>query len=107
MLGDHILCLCRRKMNQYTEPTISAPPMMLPMVTGNRFFIKKAVHVRLAKSAGDFSIRVQKSAEAKSLIKSPIGMKYMFAILCSNPAATNAVIGNRMDRTLSVVLRAE
>ena len=33
-------------------------------------------------------------------------MKYMFAMLCSNPAATNAAMGKIMARILSVVLRA-
>ena len=30
----------------------------------------------------------------------PIGMKYMFAMLCSNPAATNAEIGNMIAADL-------
>ena len=37
----------------------------------------------------------------------PTGMKYMFATLCSKPAATNALIGNRIAKILSVVVRAE
>jgi len=39
-------------------------------------------------------------------MNSPIGMKYILATLCSKPAATKAVIGNRIARILSVVERA-
>ena len=35
----------------------------------------------------------------------PIGMKYMFAMLCSNPAATNAEIGDTIATTLSSTVR--
>ena len=34
-------------------------------------------------------------------------MKYMFAMLCSKPTATNAAIGGTIARIRSVVLRAE
>ena len=39
-------------------------------------------------------------------MKSAEGMKYMLATQCSNPHATKAEIGGRIERILSAVLRA-
>src|SRR6185503_13802995 len=49
---------------------------------------------------------VQNEAGANCLINNPIGMKYMLAMECSNPAATKAVMGGMMARMRSVVVRA-
>ena len=65
---------------------------MLPMVTGNRFFRRNPEIVRLEKSV-PFS---NATMSGLFLSSRPAGMKYMFAIECSNPKATNAVIGKRM-----------
>jgi hypothetical protein len=37
----------------------------------------------------------------------PTGMKYMFATLCSNPAATKAEMGGMIARIFPAVVRAE
>src|SRR4030042_1127659 len=83
--------------------------MMLPMVTGSRFLRKKAPQVRLPKSAAVLPMAAQnvESAGTKSLMSRPIGIKYMLATECSNPAATKQVMGKTIDRILSVVDRAE
>jgi hypothetical protein len=39
-------------------------------------------------------------------MKSPSGTKYMFAMECSNPAATKALIGGTIARMRSAVVRA-
>jgi hypothetical protein len=43
---------------------------------------------------------------ASSRTNKPMGMKYIFAIECSHPDATNAVIGGMIATILSVVVRA-
>src|SRR3990172_5820262 len=48
----------------------------------------------------------QNDAGAPALMNSPAGMKYILAMLCSNPAATNAEMGGMMARIRSVVVRA-
>ncbi len=66
--------------------------------------MKKLPHVRLA-IFGALSPR-EVSQALSVLMKRPTGMKYMLAMLCSNPAATKAAIGGIMLKILSVVLRA-
>ena len=80
--------------------------MMLPRVTGTRFLRKKLGQVRAGKSAAVLPIAAQNDAGAPVLMSRPIGMKYILAILCSNPAATNAATGGIMARMRSVVVRA-
>ncbi len=65
-----------------------APPMMFPIVTGMRLFKKNFPSVKLAKSPA-----LLVNVGSAHLINNPIGTKYIFAILCSKPAATNAVMG--------------
>ena len=55
---------------------------MFPNVTGNRFLIKKSIQVISAPS------------------NIPKGIKNMLATLCSNPNATNAVIGIHIPKIL-------
>ena len=80
--------------------------MMLPMVAGSRFRNKKLPHVRIAPPSLRPAATVAKYVGSKSLIESAEGMKYMSATQCANPHATKAEIGGRMERILSVVLRA-
>jgi len=96
----------RRYINQYTNPTITEPPMMLPIVTGNKLTNRNEDQVRLAKSGAVFPIVIQNVVGAVDLTKRPMGIKYMFATLCSNPAATKAEIGKITENILSVVVRA-
>ncbi len=59
----------------------SAPPQILPIVTGRRFTLKKFSQVKFDTRPGCTAF----------FTKMPIGMKYMFATQCSNPQATKAV----------------
>jgi hypothetical protein len=77
---------------------MTAPPMILPMVTGSRLAMKKLPQVRFVKLAAVLpaSVRAgsaQKVAGAQLLMNSPMGMKYILAMLCSKPAATKAEMG--------------
>src|SRR6185369_12500641 len=85
--------------------TNTAPPMILPIVTGNRLFNQNADQVNLSR-LGTLSPTLLTNAGSYSLINKAYGTKYMFAILCSKPAATKAVIGNTIAMILSTVLRA-
>ncbi len=60
---------------------------MFPMVTGIRFLRKNPPQLRFAKS------RPALVATNVVFKKMPIGMKYILAMLCSNPEATKAIIG--------------
>jgi hypothetical protein len=69
---------------------------MFPMVTGKRFPMRKFSKFRVRNNRRRYyAICVQKLSEAPALISSPAGMKYILATLCSNPHATNAVIGGK------------
>ena len=70
----------------------------MPIVTGNKFRIMKALHVNWDKSKPVDAVKTGST----NLISKPIDIKYIFAILCSKPAATKAVIGKTMDKILSV-----
>lgn len=75
--------------------------MIFPKVTGNRLFIKKEdqVNVEVSTAAwetNDGSILTNKR---------PAGMMYMFATLCSKPAAMKALIGKTIAIILSIVDR--
>jgi len=72
------------------------------MVTGSRLLMKNALHVRPERSSPVLAAK----AGSKSLITKPMGTKYIFATLCSNPAATKAVMGKIIAAILSTVLRA-
>ena len=87
-------------------PTISDPPITLPNVTGTRLLIKKLYQVMLEKSAGDFPTEVQKESGAPIRMKIPIGIKYMLAMQCSKPEATNAAIGGTTVKIRSTDVRA-
>merc|ERR1719450_1985537 len=60
--------------------TQTAPPTMLPSVTGNRLLSRKAFH------------------ETAAPLRMPSGMMNMLATECSRPIATNAEIGNLRER---------
>jgi hypothetical protein len=51
-------------------------------------------------------IAAQKSAGAVFLTRIPMGIKYMLATQCANPAAKKAVIGKRIERVLSIAVKA-
>ena len=87
-------------------PTKNVPPIIFPRVTGMRLLISIFDQVKFEKSVAVMPIFVQKDAGAPDLIISPTGIKYIFAMQCSKPAATKAVIGKITARILSVVLRA-
>jgi len=95
-----------RNRNQCTTPTKRVPPMMFPRVTGKRLFTRNPYIVKADRSGT--LIRISWAAAIISgfcFRSSPAGMKYILATECSNPRATNAVIGNRMARILSVTDR--
>ena len=79
--------------------------MMLPMVTGNRFENQNARQVNRSRFGIDSATDAVK-AGSNIFIASAYGMKYILAMLCSKPAATNAVIGKIIAAILSSVLRA-
>ena len=51
------------------------PPMMLPIVTGNRLPMKKFFQVNPGKSDALFPMEIQKDCGAPALMNKPIGMK--------------------------------
>ena len=61
---------------------------MFPIVTGNKFFHKKLTQFKDAgsKAAGA-------GTPAQLCRKIPAGIKYILAMQCSNPMATNAMMG--------------
>ena len=75
-------------------PTITAPPAMLPSVTGKRLHAKNfTINVtRLMFPAGMPLIKEERI---------PTGIKYMFATQCSNPHRTNRNIGRYMAASYS------
>ena len=79
---------------------------MLPSVTGNKLTNRNDEQESLAKSDAVFPIACQNVFGAVIFTKRPKGIKYMFATLCSNPAATKAEIGKIIERILSTVVRA-
>ena len=80
------------------------PPITLPIVTGRRFPRRKALQLR-ACACRPRSCAAMKAGSRPAMSK-PSGTKYMFAIECSKPAATNALIGGTMARIRSAVVRA-
>src|SRR3989338_1068231 len=82
------------------------PPTIFPNVTGKRLLTNIDSRVRPEKSLA-LPVRVVTASRTIGLFfnNNPIGMKYILATLCSNPRATNAVMGKSMDSILSVVLR--
>ncbi len=68
--------------------------------------MKKLPQVRLGKSAAVLLIAVKNDASPMYLIKRDTGMKYMLAMLCSNPAATKQAMGGMIAMILSVTVRA-
>ena len=91
---------------QYKVPTKIAPPIMLPSVTGIMFLNIKELQFRFAKTETAPTGSVPKAGatadktEAWLFKKIPAGIKNILAILCSNPQATKAVIGNTIQRIL-------
>ncbi len=71
-------------------------------MTGTKFLRMNVVQVNSDSSRP----AARANVGSNCLIINPIGMKYMLAMLCSNPAATNAVIGKMIAAILSTVLRA-
>src|SRR5262249_61469732 len=65
----------KRKKNKKTAATMTAPPMIFPIVTGNRLPTKKFPQVNSGKSAAVFPMLLQKESGAPALMNSPIGMK--------------------------------
>ena len=63
----------------------------------------KAHHVRF----GYFGFRAVTNAGPFPDKSIPIGMKYILAILCSNPEATKAIIGKKHEKILPIVFSAE
>ncbi|AJR05443.1 hypothetical protein H744_1c0418 [Photobacterium gaetbulicola Gung47] len=78
----------------YTKPTITLPPTRLPKITGIKLPTKPSSVTESATST-----------VPESLSSMASGMKYILAILCSKPAATNAEIGNTIATALSITLR--
>jgi len=76
---------------------------MFPIVTGTRLWARNPVHVRWESPVTGCAAAMK---AASLFTKRPNGRKYMFATLCSKPAATNAVIGGTIARILSAVVRA-
>jgi len=76
--------------------------MTFPIVTGRRLSRKKAYQVR-AEVSGKPGVEAIHSVSC--FRNSPNGMKYMFATLCSKPAATKAPMGGSTARILSVTVR--
>ena len=80
--------------------------MILPSVTGNRFFKMNPEIDRFPRFGMVFKMSFAAVITAGSFFsRSPAGMKYILAIECSNPKATNAVMGNRIAKILSVTDR--
>ena len=69
-------------MHEYERPTHTAPPKMLPSVTGSKFFNKKS-------AADTWPPRII-----------PRGTKNKLAMECSNPSMTNAEIGKKIATIL-------
>src|SRR5258706_8042113 len=80
---------------------------MLPSVTGARLFNKKRDHVMPRYVSAVVFVARQNASCANSRSNSPTGTKYMLAMLCSKPIATNAATGGTMAITLSVTDRAD
>ena len=70
------------------------PPIKLPKMTGHRF--EKKPDQEISSVPGN---------DSKYFKNNPIGMMYILAILCSKPAATNALTGNKITIILSITLR--
>src|SRR3972149_6625634 len=81
---------------KYTSATISPPPTILPSVTGTRLPTIPATGRSAAST---------RPGRPWATSRAPTEKKYMFATLCSKPAATNAEMGNTMAMILSVTLR--
>src|SRR5690242_10888805 len=93
-------------MYQYTAATMIDPPMIFPMVTGKRLPPIKLVQVKSGKSAAVFPMLFQNASGAPALMNRPMGLKYIFAMQCSKPAAANAAIGITTVMTRSMLVRA-
>src|SRR3989338_7131444 len=87
-------------------PTKKPPPMIFPRVTGNRLLSRNDPVLRLSIFKLPLASTSACCRRAGSfLTASPAGMKYILAIQCSKPRATNAVIGKRIASILSVTER--
>ena len=75
---------------------------MLPIVTGSKLCTKNECH----ESVDNWSaVRPERATTCGTdFIKIPLGMKYIFAILCSYPDATNVAIGNKIAKILPITL---
>ena len=84
------------------------PPMIFPRVTGMRFLIKKFLTVRLLNNTS-LSVKIVVADNTVGLFfsKIPSGIKYILAIECSKPQATNALTGNTMANILSTTFLPE
>lgn len=82
----------RKYAPQYPSPTKTTPPIVLPIVTGSRFLIKKADQVRVLISTPSGVI----PAHLVRMI--PAGMKYILATQCSKP-----IVGFFYYRTIQQV----
>lgn len=74
------------------------------MVTGSG--LRPTNPLQVSSRAGASSPPVVTKAGSNAAMNSPRGMKYMFAIECSNPAATKTLIGGTIARMRSAVVRA-
>ncbi len=96
------VCFLRRYISQYMLP-INVPPTVLPRVIGTRLFMKSST-LRLVTRTAVTPAALRTSVCPLSAM--PIGMRYIFAMLCSKQQATDAVIGKSMAKILSTVLWA-
>ena len=80
--------------------------MILPIVTGIRFLNRNEPQLRFARAVATPAGVVPSAGAAAVNTAAWLfrnianGMKYILAMLCSNPQATNAVTGNTMENIL-------
>lgn len=73
---------------------------MLPRVTGNKLLIKQLFQVKVASWSG---VKPEAAAIAGVCFKNnPLVKKYILAILCSYPDATNVMIGKNIANILPI-----
>ena len=90
---------------QNNSTTNTKAPTILPRVTGRRLPKRNDFILRLASWS---ALKPEAAAIAGVAFKNkPLEIKYIFAILCSYPDATNVVIGKKIAKILPITWRED
>ena len=96
---------CRRAARRRPAPSPPSPPRTIIVIDDSPSEVSSFLCSVLDAHALPYAVQVIDPG-APALMKSPTGIKYMLATLCSNPAETKAEMGKMMERIRSVVERA-